>query len=451
MYCASVSDVTISLAVSRRLFSAYFSYIHPVWPIIYKPLYDCDYESLAKQLSLPVVYAIYAIAASLNLDAGVSLADKTPLPSFFFEAALHSIQVSTDGQATTRSSVCHSLLLLQPSVEKCQALTLLALQQHGCAEVSSTSMLLSLAIGMALELGLHRVNSMNEDSISIQVKSRIWWNLFALEKMIAVELSRPMCLNSEATNTPLPSASETDEYQLLQFCMPNATSTISTKSYTISGFHTTVKLAKIMEIVARKIYSTENRETIRNNPQTGEQARLSLWYELKEYYALITKSSTGVEVNILVDKAIPPYLLRNVLVSLLFTRGMSSSDGFSQWYWAITIIIHRPFWSRRQGPALNSYGFGPVESDPFEVSFAAAETICQILEAHAENLHKFPCDLVFPILTAANTFSCYRKADWSQVNDEMIAGRLAMCLSWLSILGRNWHHAVKSREQLSEG
>jgi hypothetical protein len=312
-------QVVVAREVSNRLFDAYFSFIHPVWPIIYKPLFDrADCESLPTSLPQPVVYAIYSIAACLKQDIESSRTPSeyaVPPPSLFFEAALLSIQRNATGGNPTRPNDFHPLHLLRPSVENCQALTILALQQHGYAERSNAFMLCSLASAMAIELDLHKSKSADEDPVFAQIASRIWWNLFVLDKMIACELGRPVSLRSEDSNTPFPSTTESDEYQLLQFRLPDTTSTTTIKSYALSGFHATIKLTKIMEKVARQIYSVESRDAVRSNLPAAEQLRMSLWQELKDYYASLTASLCGLSMDVLSRKAVPPSLVTNTVVS----------------------------------------------------------------------------------------------------------------------------------------
>jgi len=250
---STTNHLVVAQDVSNQPVDVYFSSIHPVWPIIYKPLFDrADHESLAKSLSQPVVYAIYAIAACLKPDIEI------PPPSLFFEAALLSIQrTGTEARLWDRTNSILSTYYDHLS-RTARHLQILALQQHEYAERSNAFMLCSLASAIVIELGLQVARSPNQDPIAVQVSSRIWWNLFVLEKVIACKLGRPMSLRSEDSNTPFPSTTESDEYQLLQFRLPDAVSPATIKSHTLSGFQATINLTKIMEKVARQLYLVES-------------------------------------------------------------------------------------------------------------------------------------------------------------------------------------------------
>lgn len=137
-------------------------------------------------------------------------------------------------------------------------------------------MLCNLASGIAIELDLHVAKSADGDPILAQISSRIWWNLFVLNKMIAYELGGPVSQRSEDSNAPYLSTTELAEYQLPQFRLPDTTSSITTKSYTLSGFHATINLTKIMEKVTRQLYSVESWTAVRANLLAADQLRMSI-------------------------------------------------------------------------------------------------------------------------------------------------------------------------------
>lgn len=306
----SGADGTVNSATSKRLLQAYFSFVHPTWPIIYKPLYDSvNHQTITGMLPRPVLYAMFAIVASSPLDPKASQ-DDTPSAAFFFEQAMQSMRNSADGQETSSDDSLDLFRSIRPSLEHCQVLTLLALQQHIHADSSRAYTLVNMAITMAIELRLDRVSVDKEGATSNQVKSRLWWALFVLEKTIASPLWRPFRLRTEDAGTPLPSVNESDEYELLQIRLPNNGGPVSTKAHTISGFHVAIQLAKIMDKMYQQIYSFTNRAKIREDPQTGEVFRLKLWEELQD---LLARSNIGQGVDFLSSSA-SSSRLRNTLV-----------------------------------------------------------------------------------------------------------------------------------------
>lgn len=303
--------------VSTRLFKAYFDTIHPTWPILYKPVYDMlDHQRLLDTIPQQLLYAIYSIAACVqpNDDSTNPRANEKPLPSpsLLFQAALLALGNDHTGEGF------HPLKFLKPSIESCQALTILALQQHGVAESESAAVLCSLACGMAIELRLHRETKTISAPIDVQVRSRLWWNIFILDKMISSELARPVLLRAEDTDTPYPSALESDEYQLLSLNMASQSGAVSVKTHTISGFHTTIQFSKVVERVLREIYSVSGRSVIRENLPAAEEARLRLWQELKGYHHMLDSSPLKLDMNS--SAPAPPVTITNVVVSIPVTE-----------------------------------------------------------------------------------------------------------------------------------
>ena len=130
------SPLPVTPGQSVQLFERYFRHIHPIWPLLYKPIYDpIGYHGLSEHLPKCVVFAIYAIASCLHdeqeLDFTTAVASEgtttPPLDSsanHFFESALLELQHGKQGKRDV--SMMHAL---RPSVSYCQTLTILALQQ----------------------------------------------------------------------------------------------------------------------------------------------------------------------------------------------------------------------------------------------------------------------------------------------------------------------------------
>jgi hypothetical protein len=118
-----------------------------------------------------------------------------------------------------------------------------------------------------------------------------------------------------------------------------------------------------------------------------------------------------------------------------------------QYMWSTTILLHRPFidyWQHNKSSDL------PLDSheDPFEVCISAANSICSVLEQYCKILEGLPCDLVFPIFSAANIFlRQYKQLDSQRILSRQ---RLELCIEWLSVLGKSWKSAFARRDILVE-
>lgn len=223
---------TLPPELSTRLIQKYFNFIHPIWPILYKPMYAAlDYRSPTQGMPAALVAAIYAIASCIDNKpqpfAPSTTVHKSSEPQAFFEEAMYLLQESNTGRDRNH------LNAIQPSVLNCQVLMILALQQHGLAEYPRAAVLCGSSAAMAIELRLHRPDP-SGDSISQEVRSRLWWNIFILEKMLSHEMGNPIVLRIEEADCPYPSESEADEYELMSVYLRDRGQTEQVRNTSIS-------------------------------------------------------------------------------------------------------------------------------------------------------------------------------------------------------------------------
>lgn len=293
----------IDLDLTAQLFSIYFNVVHPVWPILYKPAFDStDFKSLIGQLSKPLVYAICSLARCA--ESFMLPHEPSTSSAFFFRAATLALQRPTSSGALDRvvcdmlgseewicgghtSKAAHNDERPTSSLESCQAFTILALRQRALGESASAYDLCSQAASMAIDLSLHQHDSLDVDPSQIQSKARLWWGIYVLDKMIACEIGRPVLLRSDDANTPIPSPSESDEFQLLaRGGMVGDTGTnrvVSFKSYTVSGFSKTIQLAMIIEKMLHQVYASQRREQHVKRSVQGTNLRLELQDDLQRF------------------------------------------------------------------------------------------------------------------------------------------------------------------------
>jgi hypothetical protein len=261
-----------------------------------------------------LVAAIFSIASCVDRPqqyATNTIVQRYPEPFQFFEEALDLIQ---QGKETEKPQLLNALA---PSITNCQVLTILSLQQHGVAEYSRAAILCGLASAMAIEMRLHRPYESN-DPIQSEVHSRLWWNLYILEKMSSTEMGRPVILRYEETDCPYPSVSEADEFELMSTQAGNQglsgqIRNTAIKLRTLSGLHSTIRLSMIIEKISREIYGLSSRKVIRDNQASGEAKRMDLWYALKEWEREMEESPLRLDLS--KDLTSVPAAITNYVVS----------------------------------------------------------------------------------------------------------------------------------------
>ena len=157
-----------------------------------------------------------------------------------------------------------------------------------------------------MDLRLNEARPPQSDYIETQVASRLWWNLYVLDKVLACGLGKPVTLHSEDITTPYPSAAESDEYQLLQFRRADNGEMVRIKSHTMSGFNLTIDLCFILEDVLRATCSVTSKQRICKDLEAAEMMRMSLWSRLQSCNETLKSSTIGVRTNGSFRAVVPP-------------------------------------------------------------------------------------------------------------------------------------------------
>ncbi|XMA18220.1 hypothetical protein WAI453_011011 [Rhynchosporium graminicola] len=383
-----------------------------------------DYGSPSDVMHPALVAAIFSIASCVDSPTQQprnAVMQKCPEPRQFLQEAFDILQRG-DG-----SKEPHLIHALEPSITACQVLTILCLQQHGVAEYGQAAILCSVAAAMAIDLRMHRLDE-SDDPIQLEVKSRLWWNIYILDKMISCDMGKPVLLRAEECDCPYPSTSEADEFELMSTQAegqnnPGQFKNTSIKLRTISGFHTSITLSMIFERVCREIYGIAARKAIRENQLAGQAKRLELWAALKEWERQMEASPLRLDLSESLTSV--PAAITNYVVA-----------------WHCSILIHRPFIARwTYNPAT------PDSPDPLEVCLDAAKNICIVLEKYIGRLLGLPCDMVFSVFTAASALLYDSKS--SKEPSPETNRLLQLCIHWLSMLGKSWKSAGKRHEMLA--
>lgn len=261
-----------------------------------------------------LVAAIFSIASCVDRPtqyAPNTIVQKYPEPGQFLQEALDILQQSNGNQEAQMINALH------PSITSCQVLTILSLQQHGVAEYARAAMLCSLAAGMAVDLRLHRLCE-SDDPIQAEVKSRLWWNLYILDKMIATDMGKPVLLRQEESDCPYPSVAEADEFELMSTQAESQTISgqfrnTPIKLRTISGLHSTIGLSKNIERVSREVYGIGVRKAIRENQAAGQAKRMELWDAFQQWERDMEASPLRLDLS--KDLTSVPAAITNYVVS----------------------------------------------------------------------------------------------------------------------------------------
>nr|XP_019043789.1 hypothetical protein I302_07059 [Kwoniella bestiolae CBS 10118]OCF22719.1 hypothetical protein I302_07059 [Kwoniella bestiolae CBS 10118] len=231
-----------------QLLPLYFTHVHNVWPLIYKPTFN------PHTTSAPLLLSMLAIASCVtrpgsNTTSPTSHNDEDSVESFPADRLFRMAEKSL--------RECHN----DHRIDLIQSLLLLSLRQTGCGDKQSASMYAGRACSMALNMGLNLMpipansNPLGTvGGIDMETRSRVYWNTYVLDKTLSEETGRPFLLTYRKTTTPLPSTEELEEYETWPPPVLSATGhnhryahITPRKGYVMSCFAWTCRLGMIVE------------------------------------------------------------------------------------------------------------------------------------------------------------------------------------------------------------
>lgn len=114
--------------------------------------------------------------------------------------------------------------------------------------------MIGLAMRIAIDLGLHRkANEANLDSFTAQMRRRLFWTIYYLERVISMSLGRPFSLADRHIDLPLPLDVDDTVHDPAVLESPPLTDRVSTLTFAIY----LIKLRRIDARIQNKIYRAD--------------------------------------------------------------------------------------------------------------------------------------------------------------------------------------------------
>ncbi|KAK9762899.1 hypothetical protein K7432_010899 [Basidiobolus ranarum] len=181
--------------VSERLISAYFDLVNPQYPVVHRVQFMRDLENGTQSEFL--LNCIYAVTARYVKPGNVD-----SKPTF-----------STGDYFANRAKSLMGQYCNDHNVSNVQALFLLALHAYGSGHGSGGWLYSGMATRMAQEIGMNRVDEKSTDIDLSQglswtekeTRRRIWWSLYALERIISIGTGRQTVIDENDCEVALPS------------------------------------------------------------------------------------------------------------------------------------------------------------------------------------------------------------------------------------------------------
>lgn len=197
---------TISDAIISKLFNVFWSVIMLHWPVFLRHAYPTvdDLRLMCERDHPFLLNSICSLAALVwaSANEGGPLDPDT-------ETALSARELSTI--FAVRAHYYHISAISNPSIESTTALAFLSLRETGAGRPSQAAHYCWTACRMVMDLGLHRQAEMAQimgpsfTKMEDEYRRRVYWSVYVIDKMMAVQLGRPPVLRDAESDCPLPS------------------------------------------------------------------------------------------------------------------------------------------------------------------------------------------------------------------------------------------------------
>ncbi|KIK70628.1 hypothetical protein GYMLUDRAFT_209950 [Collybiopsis luxurians FD-317 M1] len=457
-------DVEVELPpmhIQDRLIELYFTYIHPVFPVIHKGRFLSEYEarkqgqtrenSPASASSSPkpessqkctnlLLLTIFSITARF-------CEDQPPKPptaiNQMWEAGYEHLEqarkILTKIFDRSRPSTVQSLLLL-------------GYREFGIGSMEQGWIYIGMAIRMAVDLGLHR----NSDQWThhghhlfskdeSQTRRQIWWCCCLGDRYGSTYMGRPIIIRDEDFDTPLPEIEEDDQelWQPLPSDSLNIMPYNPTPCHIIACLRKTGELIAILGRIVTKLYPvTATDPTPRRNSLHILEAQLDQWYISLPDYLLYDVASKRSRVP-------PPHILfihiRYWGAILLLNRAF-----IPNWREYVFLLCHSMVWgsSSHFRIDLTSRRSSSLELKAFDLAQSAATHLSALVTVWRETFSLKRCS---PFLTSymLSTGIMHLLTLRLRPSNPQAAHGLRQCLEALEDMAILWPSASRALDLLS--
>ncbi|CAG8548036.1 8887_t:CDS:2 [Ambispora gerdemannii] len=384
-----------SQEIFDHLLEIYFTHVHPIMPIIYKPSF---FNRLRNREPCPhlLLNSMLALASRYSDNAEIQKYPDKPesVGSVFFERAKALLDFEYD----------------HPRVSTVQALILLALREYGSGKVSRAWMYAGMSTRMAQDLGLHR-NTEQWDPINFsheekETRKRVFWGCFILDRISSANIGRPLAIDEQDVDVLYPSEQEEDENELLPFKMDYPVSAIS------SPISSNTKLCEITGRILHNIYA------IRSTTKSHKESILSILDSSLTSW-LITLPA-NLQYNPAADEPPAPATITLHIM-----------------YYSIIMLLHRPYLPNAKQSS-NKYT-------------SAANSLTEIAEILVkQGTMKYTMNSTVYAIFMAGVLHTYNATQSEISISQPAKTNLIKCIKALEELKKTWVNAYKYTDLLHE-
>ncbi|RDW86414.1 fungal specific transcription factor domain-containing protein [Aspergillus mulundensis] len=192
--------------IADKLFEDYLDTIHPVFPIISRPLFSAQYRNFFDNSARPgdkwlailnLIFAISSCHAHL-MQASWRGDDRD---HFVYLARARALSMNSD------------TLFTHPDLQQVQVEALTAFYLLATSQINRAWRIASLALRSGISLGLNLRNTSEiTPDISKEARYRVWWCLFTFEHILGTMTGRMTGISDGICTTPMPLPVDEDRF-----------------------------------------------------------------------------------------------------------------------------------------------------------------------------------------------------------------------------------------------
>ncbi|KAI9570337.1 fungal-specific transcription factor domain-containing protein [Boletus coccyginus] len=290
---ADIPVIFPPVQIQDRLLGLYFSYAHPIFPVIHKARFLREYNEW-KQNGNRSQPGSSGDSPSFSPEPSQTVS-KLLLLSIFSVAARYLDERASEPTDRIWDTGCDYLtqarsVLAQVShscrASTCQALLLLGHREFGIGSMEQGWLYIGMAIRMALDLGLNRAadnwqfngRKMFSDEEN-QERKQIWWACCVADKYSSTYMGRPICIGENDFDTLLPDADEYEEDAHLSLELSPMSHRSSSTGFIMRCFRVASSLSVIIGSIVSLVYPVKSsKRGSRRTVLSDLEVRLDQWY-----------------------------------------------------------------------------------------------------------------------------------------------------------------------------
>ncbi|KAI6047865.1 fungal-specific transcription factor domain-containing protein [Pisolithus marmoratus] len=369
-YDGPENDIDVKLpppTVQDQLVNLYFSYVHPMFPVIHKGRFLREWSEWSNRATPEIsasssspqpepsqtvtkllLLSMFAVAARYLDRPNPGSTDKlweNTACEYFVQAKDILAQVYQSCRATT-----------------CQALLLLGHREFGIGSMEQGWLYIGMAIRMAMDLGLNRsadnwqCNGKRMFSAEeSQVRKQIWWTCCIADKYSSIYMGRPVCINENDYDTLFPDAEEYEDEGGADLVTYQPFPTV----VVMQCFRAAASLSVIIGSISSQVYPVKaTRRGSRRAILSDLEGRLDQWYH---------QLPDDLSYDPASKRAVPPPPILFIHVK----------------YWFSVLLLHRAF---SEVDLYNKPGNSDTTTlKAFDLCQGAATYISSIVTTYREN------------------------------------------------------------------